>query len=125
MTPYERAVSVITESTARTPSTVLSGTVRQARTPDGDARLPSSSVVSRTQPLAITTIFMVRDAGGEMVAGVDIAVHAGRTSVESVRHGLPHLRAAVAGVEDDVRITGPARASARGSGTRRSSSSRR
>lgn len=68
----------------------------------------------------------VREPDGEVVAGVNIAVHAGRTSVDSIRADLlPHLLAAVARIEADLRITGPARAASHGSGTRRSSSSRR
>ncbi|GGL79138.1 IclR family transcriptional regulator [Streptomyces fumigatiscleroticus] len=62
----------------------------------------------------------VRDRDGEVVAGVNIAVHAGRTSVESVRRDLlPPLLAAVARIEADLRITGPARAASPGTGTRR------
>ncbi|MFE6622632.1 IclR family transcriptional regulator C-terminal domain-containing protein [Streptomyces sp. NPDC057740] len=68
----------------------------------------------------------VREPDGEVVAGVNIAVHAGRTSVDSIRADLlPHLLAAVARIEADLRITGPARAASHGSGTHRSSSSRR
>ncbi|WP_210575272.1 IclR family transcriptional regulator C-terminal domain-containing protein [Streptomyces sp. GESEQ-4] len=62
----------------------------------------------------------VRDRDGEVVAGVNIAVHAGRNSVESVRRDLlPHLLATVARIEADVRITGPARAASPGTGTHR------
>ncbi len=62
----------------------------------------------------------VRDRDGEVVAAVNIAVHAGRTSVESVRRDLlPHLLATVARIDADLRITGPARAAAPGTGTRR------
>ncbi|CAM5625325.1 putative Pca regulon regulatory protein [Streptomyces afghaniensis 772] len=68
----------------------------------------------------------VRDRDGEVVAAVNIAVHAGRNSVDSVRRDLlPHLLATVAGIEADLRITGPAPAAAPGTGTRRSSSSPR
>jgi IclR family pca regulon transcriptional regulator len=68
----------------------------------------------------------VRDRDGEVVAAVNIAVHAGRNSVDSVRRDLlPHLLATVAGIEADLRITSPAPAAAPGTGTRRSSSSRR
>lgn len=68
----------------------------------------------------------VRDRDGEVVAAVNIAVHAGRNSVDSVRRDLlPHLLATIAGIEADLRITGPAPAAAPGTGTRRSSSSRR
>ncbi|MCF1592966.1 IclR family transcriptional regulator domain-containing protein [Streptomyces muensis] len=68
----------------------------------------------------------VREPDGEVVAGVNIAVHAGRTSVDSIRAELlPHLLAAVARIEADLRITGPARAASHGTGTHRSSSSRR
>ncbi len=68
----------------------------------------------------------VREPDGEVVAGVNIAVHAGRTSVGSIRADLlPHLLAAVARIEADLRITGPARAASHDTGTRRSSSSRR
>jgi len=62
----------------------------------------------------------VRDRDGEVVAAVNIPVHAGRNSVESVRRDLlPHLPAAVARIEADRHVTGPVRASSRGSGTRR------
>ncbi|MDQ0584560.1 IclR family transcriptional regulator domain-containing protein [Streptomyces rishiriensis] len=84
----------------------------------------------------------VRGRDGTVVAGVNIAVHAGRTSVAAVRRDLlPPLLAAVARIEADLRITdpaggaaapratdpvtGPGRASAPGTGTRRSSSSPR
>lgn len=68
----------------------------------------------------------VRDRGGQVVAAVNIAVHAGRNSVDSVRSDLlPHLLATVAGIEGDLTVTNPARAASPGSGTHRSSSSRR
>ncbi|MGW2521203.1 IclR family transcriptional regulator domain-containing protein [Streptomyces sp. NPDC001617] len=68
----------------------------------------------------------VRDRDGEVVAAVNIAVPAGRNSVESIRRELlPHLLAAVARIDADLRITGPARAASPGSGTHRSSSSPR
>ncbi|MFE7171056.1 IclR family transcriptional regulator C-terminal domain-containing protein [Streptomyces sp. NPDC057616] len=68
----------------------------------------------------------VRDRGGEVVAAVNIAVPAGRNSVESIRRDLlPHLLAAVARIDADLEVTGPARAASHGSGTRRSSSSPR
>lgn len=51
----------------------------------------------------------VRDRHGEVVAGVNIPVHAGRTSVESVRRDLlPHLLATAARIEADLRATGTA-----------------
>jgi IclR family pca regulon transcriptional regulator len=62
----------------------------------------------------------VRDRDGQVVAGVNIAVHAGRTSVASVRSDLlPRLLAAVARIEADLRITGPGRAASPGTGTHR------
>lgn len=68
----------------------------------------------------------VRDRDGEVVAAVNIAVHAGRNSADSVRNDLlPHLLATVAGIEGDLTITSPGRAASPGSGTHRSSSSRR
>jgi IclR family transcriptional regulator, pca regulon regulatory protein len=68
----------------------------------------------------------VRDRDGQVVAAVNLAVPAGRTSVESIRRDLlPHLLAAVAGIDADLAITGPARAASPGSGTHRSSSSPR
>jgi IclR family pca regulon transcriptional regulator len=68
----------------------------------------------------------VRDRGGEVVAAVNIAVPAGRNSVESIRRDLlPHLLETVARIDADLGITGPARASSHGSGTHRSSSSPR
>jgi IclR family pca regulon transcriptional regulator len=78
----------------------------------------------------------VRGRDGMVVAGVNIAVHAGRTSLASVRRELlPHLLAAVARIEADLRVThpegsppgltDPGRASSPGTATRRSSSSPR
>ncbi|MET9381181.1 IclR family transcriptional regulator C-terminal domain-containing protein [Streptomyces sp. NPDC002928] len=68
----------------------------------------------------------VRDRGGAVVAGVGLAVHAGRVSVASVRRDLlPRLLAAVARIEADLRITDPGPAASPGTGTHRSSSSRR
>ncbi|MFI6654004.1 IclR family transcriptional regulator C-terminal domain-containing protein [Streptomyces sp. NPDC050523] len=64
----------------------------------------------------------VRDRGGEVVAAVNLAVPAGRNSVESIRRDL---LATVARIDADLGITGPARASSHGSGTHRSSSSPR
>ncbi|AKZ59382.1 Pca regulon regulatory protein [Streptomyces ambofaciens ATCC 23877] len=61
----------------------------------------------------------VRDRDGEVVAGVGIAVHAGRNSVESVRRDLlPHLLATAARIDADLRITGPARTAGHDGGTR-------
>ncbi|MDX2821658.1 IclR family transcriptional regulator C-terminal domain-containing protein [Streptomyces ipomoeae] len=49
----------------------------------------------------------VRDRDGEVVAGVNIPVHAGRNSVESVRRDLlPHLLATVARIEADLGMAG-------------------
>lgn len=72
----------------------------------------------------------VRDRDGAVVAGVNIAVHAGRPTLAAVRRDLlPHLLTAVTRIEADLRaaphVTGPARAASPGSGTRRSSSSPR
>ncbi|WAZ25305.1 helix-turn-helix domain-containing protein [Streptomyces cinnabarinus] len=62
----------------------------------------------------------VRDRGGAVTAAVNIAVHAGRNSLESVRRDLlPPLLDTVARIEADLRITGPARASSPGTGTHR------
>jgi IclR family pca regulon transcriptional regulator len=48
----------------------------------------------------------VHDGSGAVVAAVNIPVHASRNSVESVREVLlPHLLAAVAGIEADLRVT--------------------
>lgn len=48
----------------------------------------------------------VRDRDGAVVAAVNIPVHASRNSVESVRRDLlPHLLAAVARIEADLRVT--------------------
>ncbi|MER6162641.1 IclR family transcriptional regulator C-terminal domain-containing protein [Streptomyces sp. NPDC001868] len=58
----------------------------------------------------------VRDRDGEVVAGVNIPVHAGRTSVESVRRDLlPQLLATVARIEADLCVTGTATGRARAS----------
>jgi len=68
----------------------------------------------------------VRDRDGKVVAAVNIAVPAGRNSVESIRRDLlPHLLATVARIDADLGITGPARAASHGTGTHRSSSSPR
>ncbi|MFJ6080835.1 IclR family transcriptional regulator C-terminal domain-containing protein [Streptomyces sp. NPDC092369] len=68
----------------------------------------------------------VRDRDGEVVAAVNLAVPAGRTSVESIRRDLlPHLFATVDRIDADLAVTGPARAASPGTGTHRSSSSRR
>ncbi|TLS44665.1 IclR family transcriptional regulator [Streptomyces montanus] len=62
----------------------------------------------------------VRDRDGEVVAAVNIPVHASRNSVESVRRDLlPHLLATVARIEADLRVTGRARGACLGSGTHR------
>ncbi|GGN60156.1 hypothetical protein GCM10011579_025020 [Streptomyces albiflavescens] len=65
----------------------------------------------------------VRDRDGEVVAAVNIPVHASRNSLASVRRDLlPHLLATVARIEadlQDLRLTGPARAAFRDSGTHR------
>lgn len=51
----------------------------------------------------------VRDRDGEVVAAVNIPVHASRNSVESVRRDLlPHLLAAVARIEADLGMAGTA-----------------
>lgn len=66
----------------------------------------------------------VRDRDGEVVAAVNIPVHASRNSPASVRRDLlPHLLATVARIEADLRVataaTGRAPAAAPGTGTRR------
>ncbi|QYX76211.1 IclR family transcriptional regulator domain-containing protein [Streptomyces akebiae] len=56
----------------------------------------------------------VRDRDAEVVAAVNIPVHAGRTSVEAVRRDLlPHLLATVARIEADLCVTGTAAGRAR------------
>ncbi|WP_216589731.1 IclR family transcriptional regulator domain-containing protein [Streptomyces brasiliscabiei] len=60
----------------------------------------------------------VRDRDGEVVAAVNIPVHAGRTSVESVRRDLlPPLLATVARIEADLCATGAAARTSTGHGT--------
>ncbi|MBK6013077.1 IclR family transcriptional regulator C-terminal domain-containing protein [Streptomyces sp. MBT53] len=62
----------------------------------------------------------VRDRDGAVVAGVSVGVHAGRHSAEAVRRDLlPQLLAAVALIDDDLRITDRARAASPGSARRR------
>jgi len=52
----------------------------------------------------------IRDRVGTVVATVDISVHASRNSVESIRRDLlPHLLAAAAKIEADLRIAAPGR----------------
>ncbi|NNN29509.1 helix-turn-helix domain-containing protein [Streptomyces sp. S3(2020)] len=69
----------------------------------------------------------VRDRSGEVVAAVNIPVHASRNTVASVRRELlPHLLDTVAGIEADLGMaTGRGRAASPGTGTHRSSSSPR
>ncbi|MEU5317449.1 IclR family transcriptional regulator C-terminal domain-containing protein [Streptomyces sp. NPDC021056] len=69
----------------------------------------------------------VRDRGGEVVAAVNIPVHASRNTVASVRRDLlPHLLDTVAAIERDLRMaTGRGRAASPDTGTHRSSSSPR
>ncbi|WP_405727923.1 helix-turn-helix domain-containing protein [Streptomyces sp. NBC_00028] len=74
----------------------------------------------------------VRDRDGEVVAAVNIPVHASRNTVASVRRDLlPHLLDTVAGIEADLRMATGAAATGRGpvdapgTGTHRSSSSPR
>ncbi|MCX5562199.1 IclR family transcriptional regulator C-terminal domain-containing protein [Streptomyces sp. NBC_00038] len=62
----------------------------------------------------------VRDRDGEVVAAVNIPVHASRNSMDSVRRDLlPHLLATVARIEADLQVTDPARAASPGSERRR------
>ncbi|WP_316771802.1 IclR family transcriptional regulator domain-containing protein [Streptomyces sasae] len=62
---------------------------------DGD---PESGVRTLAAP--------VRDRSGRAVAGVTLAMHSGRTSAAMARRELlPRLRAAVAAIEADLRIT--------------------
>ncbi|MET9089343.1 helix-turn-helix domain-containing protein [Streptomyces sp. NPDC004237] len=62
----------------------------------------------------------VRDRGGLVVAGVALAAHSGRTSAATAgRELLPHLLAAVARIEADLRITGRVPGAPLGTGTRR------
>jgi len=62
----------------------------------------------------------VRDRDGAVVAGVSVGAHAGRHSVEAVRRDLlPQLLAAVARIDDDLRITDRARAASPGSARHR------
>ncbi|MFF7468118.1 helix-turn-helix domain-containing protein [Streptomyces sp. NPDC008092] len=76
---------------------------------DGD---PEDGVTSLAAP--------VRDRGGRAVAGVSLAVHSGRMSGTTVRRDLlPRLRAAVAAIEADLRITDPAPGAPPGTATRR------
>ena len=49
----------------------------------------------------------IRDEGGRVVAAANVALHASRWSVESIRGSLlPQLRAAVAAIERDIRASG-------------------
>ncbi len=62
----------------------------------------------------------VRDRDGAVVAGVSIAMPAGRCSVDAVRRDLlPQLLAVAALIDDDLRIRDPARAASRGSARHR------
>ncbi|MFJ3669858.1 IclR family transcriptional regulator C-terminal domain-containing protein [Streptomyces sp. NPDC090106] len=63
----------------------------------------------------------VRDRGGEVVAAVNIPVHASRNTLASVRRDLlPPLQETVAGIEADLGMaTGRGRAAARDTGTHR------
>ncbi|MFK0287091.1 helix-turn-helix domain-containing protein [Streptomyces sp. NPDC090499] len=76
---------------------------------DGD---PEDGVTSLAAP--------VRDRSGRAAAGVSLAVHSGRMSATTVRRDLlPRLRAAVAAIEADLRITDPAPGAPLGIATRR------
>ncbi|MFF5140457.1 helix-turn-helix domain-containing protein [Streptomyces sp. NPDC013157] len=76
---------------------------------DGD---PEDGVTTLAAP--------VRDRGGQVVAGVSLAVHSGRMSATTVRRDLlPRLRAAVAAIEADLRITDPAPDASLGTATHR------
>ena len=76
---------------------------------DGD---PEDGVTTLAAP--------VRDRSGRAVAGVSLAMHSGRTSAVAARRDLlPHLLAAVARIEADLRITDPAPDAPPGSATRR------
>ncbi|MEU4089592.1 IclR family transcriptional regulator domain-containing protein [Streptomyces aureus] len=60
----------------------------------------------------------VRDRGGDVVAAVNIPVHASRNSLDSVRRDLlPPLLETVARIERDLAVTGPGRAVPRAGGT--------
>ncbi|MFD4602702.1 helix-turn-helix domain-containing protein [Streptomyces sp. NPDC058464] len=62
----------------------------------------------------------VRDRSGRVVAGAVLAMHSGRTSAGAARRDLlPHLLAAVARIEADLRITDPAPDAPLGTATRR------
>ncbi|MET9833593.1 IclR family transcriptional regulator C-terminal domain-containing protein [Streptomyces sp. NPDC006385] len=97
------------------------------RTELGRVRRQGYAVVDQELEEGLRSVAVpVRDRDGEVVAAANIAVHAGRTSVDSVRRDLlPHLLATVARIEADLRITNPAPAASPGTGTHRSSSSRR
>ncbi|WP_293995357.1 helix-turn-helix domain-containing protein [Streptomyces sp.] len=76
---------------------------------DGD---PEEGVTTLAAP--------VRDRSGRAVAGVALAMHSGRRSAAAARRDLlPHLLAAVARIEADLRITDPVPDAPLGSATRR------
>ncbi|WP_406446237.1 helix-turn-helix domain-containing protein [Streptomyces sp. NBC_00631] len=76
---------------------------------DGD---PEEGVTTLAAP--------VRDRSGQAVAGVTLAMHSGRTSAVAARRDLlPHLLAAVARIEADLRITDRAPDAPLGSATHR------
>jgi IclR family pca regulon transcriptional regulator len=55
----------------------------------------------------------IRDGAGQVIAAVNISVHASRTSVEQMRRDLlPHLLATAAKIDADLRVASPAPAAA-------------
>ncbi|PWI14143.1 IclR family transcriptional regulator [Streptomyces sp. Act143] len=111
---------------ALTPRTIVSAEVLRAEL--DRVRRQGYAVVDQELEEGLRSVAApVRDRDGEVVAAVNIPVHASRNTVASIRRDLlPHLLDTVAGIEADLRMaTGRGRAAAPGTGTHRSSSSPR
>lgn len=100
---------------ARTPPAAL--TARTTVSPEllraelGRVRRQGHAVVDQELEEGLRSVAApVRDRTGAVVAAVNIPVHAGRRSLDSVRRDLlPPLLATVARIEADLRVAGPRR----------------
>ncbi|MBE8474675.1 IclR family transcriptional regulator domain-containing protein [Streptomyces justiciae] len=138
--PQEQRESAISRADLRplTPRTIVSAGLLRAEL--DRVRDQGYAVVDQELEEGLRSVAApVRDRDGEVVAAVNIPVHASRNTVASVRRDLlPHLLDTVAGIEADLRmakgatgaagaagVTGRGRAAAPDTGTHRSSSSPR
>ncbi|MFJ9558471.1 helix-turn-helix domain-containing protein [Streptomyces fuscichromogenes] len=86
-----------------------------------DGPRPDCALLEGDPEAGVSTLAApVRDRGGRVVAGATLAMHSGRMPAAAARRDLlPHLLAAVARIEADLRITDPAPDAPLGTGTRR------